>query len=118
MMVPGFDLDGIGWKNPDVNKLLEVLGKQFDQMDQEMKDLKKENRKVVAENDQLRSKIDELTKTIEKLKNKRGRSKKARSYNTGKFKGYLRRAIQSKALIFGLGPQNRSNPPQFCAPPG
>lgn len=88
MMMPGFDLEGIDWKNPDVNKLFEVLGKQFDQMDQEMKDLKKENRKVVAENDQLRSKIDELTKTIEELKNKRGRSKKARSYNSRKFKGY------------------------------
>ena len=88
-MMPGFDLEGIDWKNPDVNKLFEVLGKQFDQMDQEMKDLKEENRKVVAENDQLRSKIDELTKTIEELKNKRGRTtKKARSYNSRKFKGY------------------------------
>ena len=28
------------------------------------------------------------------------------------------RAIQNKALIIGLGPQNRLNPPQFCAPPG
>ena len=69
MMMPGFDLEGIDWENPDVIKLFEVLIKQFDQMDQEMKDLKEENH-------QMRSKIDELTKTIEELKNKRGRSKK------------------------------------------
>ena len=95
MVVPGFDLEGIDWKNSDINMLFVVLSKQFDQMDQEMKNLKKENhrvaeenRRVAAENDQLRSKIDELTKTVEELKNKRGRGKKARSYNTRKFKGY------------------------------
>ena len=103
MMMPGFDLEGIDWKNSDVNKLFEVLSKQFDQMDQEMRDLKEGNHRVVVESDQLRSKIDELTKTIEELKNKHGRGKKARSYNTRKFKVYPHRAIQSNALIFGPG---------------
>ena len=102
MNIPISELGEINWKNPDVNKLFEILSKQFDKMDQKMKRLERENQKLVAENqkvitenqkvitenNKMRAHIDELTKTIEELKKKKNRSKNARSYNTREFKGY------------------------------
>ena len=86
--MPISELGEINWKNPDVNKLFEILSKQFDKIDQKMKKLEKENQKLVAENNKMRAHIDELTKTIEELKKKKGRSKNVRSYNIREFKGY------------------------------
>ena len=62
--MPISELGEINWKNPDVNKLFEILSKQFDKKDQKMKRLEEENR-------QMKETIDKLTKTIEELKRKR-----------------------------------------------
>ncbi len=95
MNKPISELGEINWKNPDVNKLFEILSKQFDKMDQKMKRLERENQKlvvenqkVITENNKMRMQINELTKTIEEMKKKKGRSKNVRSYNTREFKGH------------------------------
>ncbi len=73
-MLPGFDLEGIDWKNPDVNRLFEVLTEKFDQMDKQIKDLQKDNHlkdvkseQVIAENKQLKEEMVQLKKLIAKL---------------------------------------------------
>ena len=78
--MPGFDLEEIDWRNPNVNKLFEVLTEKFDQMDKQMKDLQKdnhlkdvkseqvlaENKQVITENKQLKEEIVQLKKTHNK----------------------------------------------------
>ena len=107
--MPGFDLEEIDWKNPDVNKLFEVLTEKFDQMDKQMKDLQKdnqlkdveskqviaenkqviaENKQVITENKQLKEEIVQLKKLIAKLQKKKTRSSHVSSYNTREYKGY------------------------------
>ncbi len=94
-MLPGFDLEGIDWKNPDVNRLFEVLTEKFDQMDKQIKDLQKDNHlkdvkseQVIAENKQLKEEMVQLKKLIAKLQKKKTRSSHVSSYNTREYKGY------------------------------
>ena len=68
--MPISELGEINWKNPDVNKLFEILSKQFDKKDQKMKRLEEENCQMKEKMDEMKEKMDEMTKTIEELKKK------------------------------------------------
>ena len=77
------DISKVDWSNPDVNKVFEHFSAQFEQSRKEKKQLEEKVR-------QLEEKVEQQAKEIMELKKKKHRSRKSRSYNVRKFKGYPR----------------------------
>ena len=109
-MIEQLEIEGVDLSNPDVIKILDVLGRRFEQVNLENAELRKDNSELRKDNSELsdeiselKAKLEEVSENLEKITGRKSSgARRTRRYSTREIKDYPRPEAPSKKSVYAV----------------